>query len=284
MTLIEDLRPISKNRVIDLVKATGVDVSDWKNFARGQKWEAANPKYCYEWSFIQSGRIVVLNFWHANLRESGDTVSVSINMHEEAKRLEHMRAKAVWVKRAYKMDEAISTGFNDKHIVRVILNQGEMHRTLSPDAKASVVKQRALDPVPWTITHYDPSSGQARLVRGGDAVAAVDQFDLKIEESPKFAQVNITSKVYQRDPTVRAAALVRAKGHCEFCGQPGFATSIGRVFLETHHIIPLSEGGLDMTSNVAAICANHHREAHYGAQAGLIRDHLLQVASSGSRK
>jgi predicted HNH restriction endonuclease len=58
----------------------------------------------------------------------------------------------------------------------------------------------------------------------------------------------------------------------------------GQVFLETHHIIPLSEGGGDVITNVAALCPNHHREAHHGSQAELIRAHLLEVAALPSRK
>src|SRR5436309_803038 len=37
-----------KTRLIDLVEEAGLDVTDWGNFARGDKWAAANPKYCYE--------------------------------------------------------------------------------------------------------------------------------------------------------------------------------------------------------------------------------------------
>ena len=57
MTVLDELRPKAKNRLIDLVRAAGVDVSDWKNFERGARWEAANPKYCYEWCFVEPGRV-----------------------------------------------------------------------------------------------------------------------------------------------------------------------------------------------------------------------------------
>ncbi len=48
MSIIDDLRPKQPARVIDLVAASGHDVSDWKNFKGGLKREASNPKYCYE--------------------------------------------------------------------------------------------------------------------------------------------------------------------------------------------------------------------------------------------
>lgn len=284
MSIKDDLRPNSKNRVIDLVQAAGIDISDWANYARGAKWAAANPKYCYEWSFIQPGQVVVLNLWHANLREQEQTISVSINMREQAKRIKRIRAKPIWIKRALNMDDAIRQAYEEQLIVRVIINEGEMRRALSPNTKASVVKQRALDPVPWAVTSYNASTGDASLVRGGIALVPVDQFDFDSTETPAPQKVAISGNVFVRDPAIRLAALARANGHCEFCGQPGFTTSTGQIFLETHHIIPLSQGGRDTITNVAAVCANHHREAHFGAQADLIRKRLLDVATLNQRK
>ena len=84
MSLKDDLKPTTKNRVIDLVESAGVDVSEWGKFARGPKWAAANPKYCYEWSFIQPSKVVVLNLWHANLQEQSGLVFAILNMQSEA--------------------------------------------------------------------------------------------------------------------------------------------------------------------------------------------------------
>ena len=59
MALPEELKPTEKQLVMDLVEAAGVEVSDWANSSRGAKGAAANPKYCYEWSFLQPNRIIV---------------------------------------------------------------------------------------------------------------------------------------------------------------------------------------------------------------------------------
>jgi HNH endonuclease len=67
-----------------------------------------------------------------------------------------------------------------------------------------------------------------------------------------------------RDGKVRAAVLLRAKGRCEHCGTVGFKASSGKNYLETHHIISLAKQGPDTLENVIALCANHHREAHFG--------------------
>jgi 5-methylcytosine-specific restriction endonuclease McrA len=73
-------------------------------------------------------------------------------------------------------------------------------------------------------------------------------------------------QVYERLKWVRDIALKRAGRRCELssCQAHGFRKGDGSIYLETHHVIPLSAGGLDSPSNVVALCPYHHREAHYG--------------------
>lgn len=280
MSLRDDLRPTGRNRVIDLVRAAGIDVSDWSNFARGPNWAAANPKYCYEWSFVDRAGTVVLNLWFENIDERRGTVSVTTNMRQRSQELARRGAKAVWIKRAARMDDAIRFAVESKALVRVIVNDGDMRKADDPEARASVVHGRLLDPLPWTITKYNPGTGAAILVRGAAVVGLVDQFDVEPPGSPAPETVDIHGKAFRRSPAVRAAVLVRASGRCEFCGSPGFVTAAGQLFLETHHIVPLSEDGADVVTNAAALCANHHREAHFGAGASVIREFLLEIASN----
>lgn len=75
---------------------------------------------------------------------------------------------------------------------------------------------------------------------------------------------------YARDPHVRKLVESRAKGRCELCGKRGFDRPDGTIYVETHHIISLANDGADRTTNVIALCADHHREAHFGA----LRDEL----------
>lgn len=70
---------------------------------------------------------------------------------------------------------------------------------------------------------------------------------------------------YSRDTRVRRAVEARANGKCELCGKQGFARPDGSFYLETHHIIALAKDGADRVTNVIALCAEHHREAHFGA-------------------
>lgn len=71
---------------------------------------------------------------------------------------------------------------------------------------------------------------------------------------------------------------MRARGVCELCGTEGFRTAAGQVYLETHHVAPLSEGGLDQVSNVVALCPNDHRRAHHGSDRSDIRSRLTDMA------
>ncbi len=69
---------------------------------------------------------------------------------------------------------------------------------------------------------------------------------------------------YVRDARVRDLVLKRAAGICEECSQPGCLKPDGKRYLETHHVISLSEQGPDKPHNVIALCPNDHRRAHFG--------------------
>lgn len=92
-------------------------------------------------------------------------------------------------------------------------------------------------------------------------------------EDPKKNTRTVTT--YTRDPAVRAYVLSQAKGLCEYCGNPGFVKPNGESYLEAHHLLALSEDGPDTTENVVALCANHHREAHYGRERATLEAAVL---------
>ena len=99
MSALEEIQPRTHARVMDLVRDAGVDVSDWANVKGGEDGAAANPKYCYEWSFVQPGIAVVLNLWYAAMQEIGETVIQEPNLRESAQR--YGRAgKRIWEKHA----------------------------------------------------------------------------------------------------------------------------------------------------------------------------------------
>lgn len=282
MSEIGDLKPTSRTRVIDLVSEAGHDVSDWSNFERGPRYAAVNPRYCYEWCFSQDGKATILNMWYANVREHQGKVVIQANIRASIEAY-GKRAKNVWRMRARRLDDAIRIAAHEEAVVRVIVNDGRMRSPNDPKARASSVSNRLLDTVPWFVAHYDTKTGEFTLERGPWAHSTVDQFDVNSEETTLKPFRELSVKVKDRDPYVREAVKERAGGRCELCNRLGFTRPDGSIYLETHHVVPLADGGPDVISNVVALCANHHREAHHGARAEPIRALLLGYLSKVGR-
>ena len=76
----------------------------------------------------------------------------------------------------------------------------------------------------------------------------------------------------------------RAQGKCELCGELGFVKEAGGYYLETHHVIYLSEKGPDTPKNVIALCADHHREAHFGREAEVLEKKMIEILDTKTRR
>lgn len=273
---LEAIKPIIHQRIMDLIADAGIDISDWANFKGGKKRAASNPKYCYDWSFANDTGVVVLNLWFSAMetRESDGKVIHNLNARNfsiEMGRLNRPRLR----NRATKMDTTLQRAFREKLSIRVIVLEGEMKDALELETESSEVKKRLLDPQSWYLESYDWTTGQCILVRGEKKIF-IDQFDVQIpdENSNKHTA---TSTVYLRDPAIRSQALLRASGVCELCREEGFKTHDGRIYLESHHVIPLSEDGPDTVKNVVAICANCHKKAHLSSDRAIIKNQLINL-------
>lgn len=274
MSILEALRPTSSHRVMDLASSAGIDVSGWANFKGGEAKAASNPKYCYEWAFIENGKVALVNLWHKDLVEIDDNIQHPMNYRRVAADLKLNGKKAIWIKRAQKVDEILHTAYIQKLPIHAVICDGTA-RGLSDTA--STVKKRSLDPVLWHISSYDAQTGQCVLVRGIAPPLLVDQFSIPDYPDQITERRSKTGEVYLRSAAVRQIALSRAQGKCEWCREMGFVMPRGEIFLETHHIVPLSEGGKDAPENVAALCPNHHREAHLGKRSARIREDLVKL-------
>jgi 5-methylcytosine-specific restriction enzyme A len=121
----------------------------------------------------------------------------------------------------------------------------------------------------------------------GDAAALASQpEDLNLEAlrnvlmASPFRPVQAVTSIavyYLRSEQIQAYAIKRSGGRCECCGRVApFLGKDGLPFLEVHHIRRLSDGGPDYPTNVAAVCPNCHREAHYGQRAHEVNSMLLE--------
>lgn len=126
----------------------------------------------------------------------------------------------------------------------------DFHRVLSLlDIKA--------DDLPWVGTEDDVTA---------DTLAAMERKYLSACPEVKER----LSRTIERGPV--GAFVKRATGFkCQVCDALGrnpfgFLKRNGEPYVEAHHVMPVSsrEVGLLAASNVMAVCANHHRQLHYG--------------------
>jgi 5-methylcytosine-specific restriction enzyme A len=274
MTLPVEILPAQKQRVIDLIHAAGIGVSDWSNYKNGKTNPGANPKYCYEWALVEPGKLIVLNLWYDMMREVEGGVEQHLSLHDPAAQQERNATRRA---RRNRMEAAISLAHQTHLPIRVIVLGGKSKATVD-GSRATLVGARILDPVAWGVTSFNQRTGKIVLRRGLSSTSYTDQFSLPPHGATGKREVAGT--VYERSAEVRRYVLARAKGNCEFCNAKGFELLNGGLYLETHHAVPLSEGGKDSVSNVVALCPNHHREAHYGEREGEIRRELLKLLAT----
>ena len=105
------------------------------------------------------------------------------------------------------------------------------------------------------------------------------------ERSRNIVEKNTTTTaLYQRDKVIAEHAKRMASGKCMLCGITlDYDDSQGRPYLESHHIIPLSEGGADSWDNVAALCPNCHRKMHI-AKRKEDQEKLLEIVRNNCEK
>ena len=271
-----EIKPTRKERVIDLVREAGIDVSDWSNSSRGAAGAGMNPKYCYEWAFVEEGKVVVLNLWHEEMSEEDGLVVHRGNFRDDFQRLQRQGGKPSWISRGKRLDSALQVADAQRLPLRVIVNDGLRRKKGDPNATSSKVTGRQLDSEPWFVSAYDHASGEYLLTRGRRPLF-VDQFALRAGDDEVVQTRDAVRRSYVRDRAVRDVVLLRARGRCEHCRAPGFRMSDGAIYLETHHIVPLSERGADSLRNIIALCPNHHREAHHGETREALREEFQRV-------
>jgi len=89
------------------------------------------------------------------------------------------------------------------------------------------------------------------------------------EQSDQSGQRSVRRKArviksYDRNPSLAYLVKLRDNYTCRICREKGFNKKGGGYYVETHHIIPLEEGGFDSEENMIAICPNCHAKLTYG--------------------
>ena len=166
-----------------------------------------------------------------------------------------------WAKENYTKDSAFQT--DGKLLLRYLCNLSISHAEyiiqmairLQEDEEVIRVLRAALsslNPSPKTDEKLAEEMGLGELER-----TAAQRSQRQVE------QKEVTTKQYSRDPYVSELAKRLANGKCELCGKPApFKDSKGKPYLETHHVVWLSQGGSDSVDNTVALCPNCHRKMH----------------------
>lgn len=83
------------------------------------------------------------------------------------------------------------------------------------------------------------------------------------QSSKKVGNRTVSATQFDRSVWVSEYTKRKANGICQLCNQRApFNNIAGEPYLETHHIIWLSEGGDDSIQNTVALCPNCHRKIH----------------------
>ncbi len=198
MSTSANLEPAVRLLVYDLVREAGLDVSDWSNYKRSES-PASNPKYCYEWAFEGTDR-VVLCLWHSEMQQFGSTIIQELNYRTAG--TEHWHRSANQKNRSWRMDHAIRKAFIRKLPIRVIIVDGS--RRGDDEKGASKVERRLLDPQTWYAASYDDDTGNARLERSVGATPSVTpEAETTLAGTDRLARIAYNSSGWQR-PTGEA--------------------------------------------------------------------------------
>ena len=300
--VLASLRPQREGMIMDLVAAAGIDVSPWSVKKDGSvvKKPRANPSYCYEWAFGGGDEPTALCVWHPSLEVSDGAIVFEDSLRRHASELDtaaidrsnppHVASRARdQAKRARKFDSLLQRGFHKAKPFRVVVLMGEPRAQTEIGWETSVVKFRSLDAENWYVHSYNNDDGLFRLVRStppgqtsAQPIAApvfpefADQFSIPAPAE----RVVVETTALPRSPEVRRKVLERAQGSCEYCGETGFKMANGAIYLETHHVIPLGEGGPDVEWNVVAICPNDHRRAHFAVERDELSKQLIKALTT----
>jgi 5-methylcytosine-specific restriction protein A len=281
-SIIASLEPKKHLLIMDLLSEAGVDVSAWGIF-RGRS-PAANPKYCYNWSFEQPGEFVAVCLWYPGLRASSGKIVYSLDRN--ARKRPKNRQEATWRRRRDNLDKHIHLAYSQQLPIRVIVVEGTQRDPKATHPKASSVTARLLDPEPWAVVECDFATGDCLMVRGEKPVApATISADVELSWFEGWRKMAFVSH-RRREAKVRREKIkqtLAANGGKLICEVPncGFDFNarygpLGAGYAQVHHLERLSkspkEGREIKLRDLAIVCANCHVMIHLGGECRSLKE------------
>ncbi|WP_420208786.1 HNH endonuclease [Candidatus Electronema sp. JC] len=144
-----------------------------------------------------------------------------------------------------------------------------MRRTHSPGLTAylsQVLSSRTPDPV---YTAIDDDYREQEQMEKEVRKLSIHDLEEKIKNANRCiesSRLSVTVLKFERNLYIAEYTKRKANGICCDCKQhaPFISKSTNEPFLETHHIVPLAQGGADTIENTVALCPNCHRKRHHG--------------------
>lgn len=201
---------------------------------------------------IENQLAEVLIYWQETKRQGGRFPGLG----REPGQIKKLGAKYVIEQRvrsrASGFDEVSSSGQSYEKIV-------VDHAESFPDEVVQLAKARMAD-----FNLVEPTEDRQELERRTREIRARPYIMSEPPAgNPSPRKEVATGTVFVRDPRVVAYTQIRAKGKCELCLLDApFKRLDDTPYLETHHILPLANGGPDTVENCAAVCPNCHRALH----------------------
>lgn len=133
-----------------------------------------------------------------------------------------------------------------------------------------IEREFRLNYIEWAIRKPNSASGRSYYYVGDRDEPITDPLRELREKAYDAAKDQLEAKVTdairrERSEVIKTYALYRSEGVCEGCDNPApYIARNGILFLEVHHIYPISDGGADHPRNVAALCPNCHGRIEYG--------------------
>jgi 5-methylcytosine-specific restriction enzyme A len=277
VSALDELKPSDKRLVMDLLSEAGFDVSDWKNY-KGRS-PASNPRYCYNWSFEQPGEQIAVCLWHRDLRQEAGRI-----VYRRKPRVMRLRPDAsgavTWNRRSQEFGENLEIAYLQRLPIRVIIVDGSQRDPAEVKSKASIVRARRLDEVPWAVTELDLATGECLVVRGAAPEApAVASYDLELSwfEGRQKAAFVLHRRREGRARREKLNQFRNDNGGRLFCEVPkcGFDFvakygELGEGYAQVHHLQALGrapkEGRMVKLEDLAVVCANCHAMIHRGGE------------------
>jgi 5-methylcytosine-specific restriction protein A len=104
---------------------------------------------------------------------------------------------------------------------------------------------------------------QQRKERQAKRLSDEELFTRAVHSRRHPSNRQVSSTTYERNVFVAELTKRRSNGICQLCKRPApFHNMKNEPYLESHHIIWLSQGGEDTVENSVALCPNCHKKMH----------------------